>query len=302
MATGLESGLAGRIRAARRGTAGGQFLALLRQRREGRALPLRSTRAARAAPHSAPRIHGSDLARLPPRRASRTALRLPGLRTVRPQARPPFQPSQASARSVREGPGGVAALERRPLWLPGGPSLGRSLLRSPQQRPGDAQVPSRRYRLHLGGRPPAAATLARERDLRAARARLHHASPRRSRAPARDLRRPGHPGRDRPPAPPRRHRRGAAPHPGLSHRSPPGGARAHQLLGLQHPRLLRPGSALSVPADADRVQGLRAAPPRRGDRGDPGRGLQPHRRGKPSRAHPLLSRDRQRIVLSSGPG
>ena len=57
---------------------------------------------------------------------------------------------------------------------------------------GHAQVPGDRPRVHLGRGPPAARALERHRDLRAARARLHHAPPGRPGRAARHLRRARH--------------------------------------------------------------------------------------------------------------
>ena len=100
---------------------------------------------------------------------------------------------------------------------------------------------------------------------------------------------------------PRRHRGRAAAGPPHLRRVVPGRARAAQLLGLQHDRLLRP--ALRVrrhrpPRRAGaRVQGDgQGAAPRR-DRGDPRRRLQPHRRGQPPRPDAVVQGRRQRRLL-----
>ena len=94
--------------------------------------------------------------------------------------------------------------------------------------------------VHLGGRPAAAHPLAQDGHLRAARQGLHPAQPERPRAPARHLRRAGlrvgHQAPDRP----GRHGRRAAAGPPPPRRPPPRREGAGQLLGIQHPGLLRP--------------------------------------------------------------
>ena len=70
------------------GRRGDQLRDLLRARHGGGALSLRPPRRRpRGRAHPAPRAHRSDLARVPPRRAARPALRLPGARTLRPRRR-----------------------------------------------------------------------------------------------------------------------------------------------------------------------------------------------------------------------
>ncbi len=138
-----------------------------------------------------------------------------------------------------------------------------------------------------------------ERDghLRAARARLHPAASRGAASAARHVRRPRHRPGDRPPEAARRHHGRADAGPRLRRRPAPGRARAAQLLGLQHHRLLRPGRALLGLGQGERVQddGEGAALGRH--RGDPRRRLQPHRRGQPARADARVPRHRQRLLL-----
>ena len=59
-------------------------------------------RATRTPAHHAARAHRPRLARLPARGAPRPALRLPRARPVQARARPSLQPAQAAARSVRD--------------------------------------------------------------------------------------------------------------------------------------------------------------------------------------------------------
>ena len=79
---------------------------------------------------------------------------------------------------------------------------------------------------------------------------------------------------------------------------------AVELLGLQHDRLLRAGGQVHQQLHPWRagagvqVDGARAARSRH--RGDPRRGLQPHRRGQPPRANAVDARDRQRRLLPAG--
>ena len=167
-----------------------------------------------------------------------------------------------------------------------------------------AAIPkSRRDRpaLRLAGRPAAEHAARRQRDLRDARQGLHDAAPRRARGPARHLRGHGLRRRRRLPQGPRRDRDRAAAGPPHRRRGLPRRPRAHELLGLLDDRLPRP--ALPVrrhrqgrPGGA-RVQGHGQGAAQGGDRGDPRRGLQPHRRGQPPRPDALLPRRRQRRLL-----
>ena len=210
---------------------------------------------------------------------------------------------QAAARPVRQvdrGPDPVRRRQRAAVRADrrGGrrPRAGR---RGRRRR--DPEVRRHRPALRLGGRPPAAHPVAPDGDLRGPRQGLHDAAPRRARGPARDLRRPRRRRRGRAPQAARRHRGRAAP--GASHRRrglpPPEGP--DQLLGLLVDRLLR--AALRLRGDrrgragGARVQGHgQGAAPRR-DRGDPRRGLQPHRRGQPPRADAVLQGRRQQVLL-----
>ena len=123
---------------------------------------------------------------------------------------------------------------------------------SPEQ-PSDARLRAvrpaqrgRRRRLRLGRRPPAAPPLARHGDLRVhvkGLTALHDRVPEELRGTYAGLAsRRGH----RLPARPRRHRRRAAARPPVRLRAGRGRARAHQLLGLQLDRLLRPARRLLV--------------------------------------------------------
>ena len=63
-----------------------------------------------------------------------------------------------------------------------------------------------------------------------------------------------------------------------------------------------PASRVSRRRRARRGQDLRPGDARRRHRGHPGRGLQPHRRGQPAGADPLLPRHRQPLLLLSDGG
>ena len=215
-----------------------------------------------------------------------------------PDQGPALQPEQAAARPLRQG-------DRRRDRL--GPVALRLRLRRrglPQRRRLRGAHDARRGHqpvLRLGGRPPPRHPLQRVRHLRGARQGPHPAAPRRARGAARDLRRPRAPGGHRAPHQARRHRdradAGAPVRPG-QHPARPGPA---QLLGLQHPRLLRPARRLrrepaTGPAGAG-VQGDGQGDARRRHRGHPRRGLQPHRRGQPPRPDAELQGHRQRGLL-----
>ena len=144
--------------------------------------------------------------------------------------------------------------------------------------------------------------LARERALRDAPARLHHAAPERAEPSARHLRRLLDAGGDRPPEGPGRDRgrvpAGARLRPG----SASGRAQAVQLLGLQLDRLLRARAALSAQRRPGRVEGHGLLPARCRHRGHDRRRLQPHRRGQPSGPDAVVQGHRQRLLLQAQPG
>ena len=119
--------------------------------------------------------------------------------------------------------------------------------------------------------------------LRGPRQRLHRTAPGHSRRIARYLCRAGAPGGDRPPAPVGHHRGRVAAGPPQRSGGISGRARADELLGLQHRRLLRaarrlfrsgPGRPAGRPGR--RVPGHGAGAACRGHRGHPGCRLQPH--------------------------
>ncbi len=89
--------------------------------------------------------------------------------------------------------------------------------------------------------------------------------------------------------------------PGVLRRPAPGGPGLSNFWGYNTIGFFAPRRATSRPgSDVHRVQADGAAAARR-DRGDPRRGLQPHRRGQPSRADPEFSRNRQTRPAVSRP-
>ena len=176
------------------------------------------------------------LARLPARHQPRSALRLAGRRPLRP--------------------GAGRATTRRSCWST--PTPGPSTATSSTTPPATATTtatPRRscRARWSCATTSPGAATAAARRPgthrhLRAARQGLHRAPPRHPGRAARHLRRAGPPGGDRLPQGARRHRGRAAAGAPLRHRADAAAARADELLGLQHPRVLRPARRLRHPA------------------------------------------------------
>ena len=262
------------------GRRGRKLRALLGERREGRTLPLRPARAARGRADRAARVYRFDLARLPARRSPGFALRLSRVRTVRSSQRPPLQPPQAAARSVRGDGDRRRGVERRPLRVSRRLAAGRSLVRPARQRRRDAEMRRRRYGVHVGQRSSAAHALARPRHLRNARARLYdEASRRRTGTPRNDGRTlvaGGHRVSD---APRRQRDRTAA---GAEFRRRPQShrKRSAQLLGLQPALIFRAGAALSLARRSRRVQDDGQAHARSGHRSDSRRRLQSHRRGQ----------------------
>ncbi len=109
-----------------------------------------------------------------------------------------------------------------------------------------AQVGRRARRLRLGQGSRTRRRLGRHGPLRGARARLHHATPRRAAGVARHVRRACAPSLDRLLETTRRHDPRATAHPPLRQRASAAAPRAVELLGLQHPRLLRTARRLLV--------------------------------------------------------
>ena len=279
-----------------------QLRAVLRARQRRRAVPVR--RRGQRDPDPDDAAHRAQLALLPPRHRTGPALRLPRAGSVRAARGPPVQPVQAAARPVRE-------VDRRRRRL--GPRRERASVRTDRgggrrprarrrgRRRGDAQVGRDRRRVHLGGRSPAAGSVRRHRHLRDPRQGLHDAPPRRPRGPPGHVRGARLRAGDRVPAPPRGDRRRAPARPPHLRRVVPGREGTYQLLGLQHDRL--PRATLRVrrhraPRGAGpRVQGDGQGAASRRHRGDPRRGLQPHRRGQPPRPDAVVQGRRQPRLL-----
>ncbi len=129
---------------------------------------------------------------------------------------------------------------------------------------------------------------------------------RRPGAGARDVRRPGAPGRRGAHCAPSAHDPGTAARPRQHVRDRPAPARARELLGLQHPRLQTPRTPATPRRqpgppgpDAVRDEFRRAVQgcTRRASRSSSGRRLQPLLRGGPGRAAPVAARAGRRDVL-----
>ncbi len=278
-----------------------QLRALLRARHQGRVVPVRLAR--RRHRGRAPRAAGTDghgLARLHAPRAPWPALRLPRLRPVRTDVRPPVQPEQGAHGSVRQG-----RRPRRPVGqlrdvrVQGGrPGRGPVVRHARQRAPGAAR---RRHRpgVHVGRRPTSAHAVAQDDHLRNARARLHEAPPGPPRAAPRHVRGPDDRRGARSPDETRRDRRRADAGAPPRRRAPARGARPSQLLGLQHVLLLRARARLQreplARRQRARVQAHGARAPLGRPRGDPRRRVQPHGRGEPPGPDALAARDRQRL-------
>ena len=260
-------------------------------------MPVRRRR--QRAPHRPARGDRPHPPRLPARRRSGAALRLPGARAVEAGRWPAVQPAQAADRPLRQGGGGTGPLAPFGLRLRPRGRAGRHE-QARQCRPHPA-VGGHLALLRVGRRPAAPDPVARDGDLRAPREGLHRAEPDRPRAPARHLRRPDPARGPRVPPGSRGHRSGAVAGPPVRPRPLPARARPAQLLGLQLHRLpgaaervLQPGRAVAAGAGVQ-ADGQDAAPGRH--RGDPRRRLQPHRRGEPPGSPPVTSWHRQRRLL-----
>ncbi|CAA9345726.1 MAG: GH13_11 / GH13 / GH13_13 / GH13_10 / CBM 48 / GH13_37, partial [uncultured Nocardioidaceae bacterium] len=277
-----------------------ELRAVQRGRRPRGALPVR--RGGHRDPRRGHRGRRLRLALLPAAGAARAALRLPRPRAAQPLPRAALQPEQAAARPLRQGHCRRDRVGPVPVRLhlrrPGQPQR-RGLRGIHDQGRGHQPV------LRLGGRPAAVGPLQRVVHLRGARQGAHQAPPRPPRGAARDVRRPRSPRDHRPPHQARDHRDRAdagAPVRAGQHAARQGAA---QLLGLQHPRLLRPPRRLRRQHPARRhrgpagpgVQGHGQGHARGRHRGHPRRRLQPHRRGQPPRADAELQGHRQPGVL-----
>ena len=225
---------------------GHQFLAVLRGRREGRAVP---DRQGRHRGTDQPRRGGRlRLARLSADRHPGSALRLPRARAVGSGGRASLRPEQAAAGPVRE------VLPRRLRVHPGAVLLrpgGRRASIRPYRQPTGGRLArphhdQRRHQpvLRLGVRPRAAHAVPRDGDLRGARQGHDPDPPGHPRGTARHLRRAGAPGDHRPSEVAERHRDRADAGAPVHARPPAARPRAAKLLGLQHLRV--PRTALPV--------------------------------------------------------
>ena len=230
------------------------------------------------------------------------ALRLPRARAVRARGGPSLQPAQAAARPLRARTSiGELRWSDALFGYTRRQQARGPVVRPPRQRRRHAQVPRARAGLHLGRRPPPARAVARHGDLRAARARLHHAHPDVPRArcaapmPALATR-----AGDRPPAAPRRDHGRAAAGARLRRRPPPGRARACATTGATtRSASSRPETRYARRGKVNEFKTMVKTLHARRHRGDPRRGLQPHRRRQPARADAVLARHRQRRPTTS---
>ena len=161
---------------------GVNFALFSRARREGRAVPLRRRAAATSCQRIALRERTDHVwhCYLPEARPGH-ALRLSRARPLPARGGPPLQPAQAAARPLRQRPRRPAALERRALRLHASGSKREDL--SFDRRDSAAGMPKCRVldpAFTWGDDRRPARAVARHRDLRAARARLHDAPPRRA--------------------------------------------------------------------------------------------------------------------------
>ena len=232
-----------------------QLLGLLRGRRRGRPVPLRRRR--RRDPRSAAGVHRLGVARLPARRRTGHALRVPCARRTTRAGRPAVR-GAAPPRPLRAGRDRRHRVERRDRERDDGLRLRRhgSRRRRCDRSPIGGVRPGRVWRgrhralrssfgggeplVRLGRGPQACDTVAPHRALRGARQGSHDAPPRRSRGAARHLPGPVRPTGDRPPARARRHRGRAHADAPVRPRPPSRRARSEELLGIQLDRLLRP--------------------------------------------------------------
>ena len=241
------------------------------------------------------------MARVPRRGETRPAVRLPRARSVPPVGRGAGQLGEDPRRPV-------LAPDHRQRHRPAGrPGVGGRSDDRPAQhgRLARPRTAVGGHRTRRGGTGPAPRrAVVGDGDRRGARPRVHQAAPRRAaRAPwhlpgARPSR------RDRAPVPARGHGRRAVAGGGDRGRAAAPGARSLELLGLRHPRLPRPARRLREPGGR-RDRGVPhdgGGAARRGYRGDPRHGAQPHRRGRRGWHHALLPRARRPGLLRDARG
>ena len=225
-----------------------QLLPLLGDRGGGVAPSVRSARRRSDRRHSRPGPGPVRLARLRPRRRRRPVLRVQGPRSLRPGPGPPVQRPEAADRPVREGAHRKDRQRGQPVagLRPGRPGAG------PLPRP--PGKPGRRPEGDRGGRPvrlergrAAVHPVRTDGDLRDPPEGIHRPPLLEGGAPG-DV--PGLRREDPAPSVPRRERRRAAPRAGVLRRRLPPREGAHELLGVQHGRLLRSRSRPSAPAAA----------------------------------------------------
>ena len=155
---------------------GVNFALFSRARREGRAVPVRRQRPARAPAHRAARAHRRRLALLPARGAPRPALRLSRARAVPARGGPPLQPAQAAARPYAQGPRSArCAGATRTSATRVGQQARRPVVRPARQRAGMPKCRVLEPAFTWGDDRRPRDPVARHGDLRAARARLHDA-------------------------------------------------------------------------------------------------------------------------------
>ena len=281
------------------GRPGRQHRRVLRQRERHGAVPVRRGRPAGALAHAAAGPHAERLARLPARGLARHGLRPACAGPVAAGAGTPFQPEQGPAGPVRAGDRRPVRMARRALRR--GPALPAAHGHGRQRRPCAESPRGGGRRLRLGRRRPPLHAPGRHRALRAARQGLHPAPSRCARGLAGHVRGAGQRCGHCPPAAPGHHRGEPAAGAAAHQRAAPARDESQQLLGLQHDRLLLPGPAAGLgrrrPLAARRVPRDGQAAACGGHRGDPRRGLQPHRRGRRGRPDPELARPGQRQLL-----
>ena len=231
------------------GRRGHQLRAVLRQRHQGRGVPLRCLRQrtetanASTLPEYTDQIFHGYL----DGRASGHVLRLPRARALSAGGRPSLQPQQDAARPLRPRARLRARVEPGLVRLQDGSDGRRHDLRRARFGAVHAQMRGRRPELRLaaasppGFRVPWDDTITYETHVK----RLHQARPEGARGAARHLRRARAEGGGRLHQGARRHLGGAAADPHVSSRTISSSTEgAGELLGLQHDRLLRADAAL----------------------------------------------------------
>ncbi len=196
--------------------------------------------------HSVARADRSGLALLSAGHQAGAVVRIPSPRALRTQAGPPLQCEQGLIGSVRQAAGTRHPVGRRDVRLPRGRSEQGSFAGRPRQCCLCAAGVGHGAGIPLARRPPAAHSLAQDRDLRIACQGIHLPASGSAEGVARNLCRVGDSGGDFPSEAAWRNGGRTDAGPSSCRRPALDRARVGELLGLQHAVVLRAGYSVCL--------------------------------------------------------